>query len=197
MDRYDSKSTVPFYSQIVNWNGEDSGFPNSQEIENWQNNCCGVACLRMVLSYAKGIDANEIASYWDLIQLGLELNAYGDRGWIHRGLLEMAETFGLNGTCHRSESVEQLMSKISHGYTCIVSVTKGFLGGQPDENTGKPYPTGGHLVVAFDVETQANKGVGIVCNHPSSYPAWNRQAWTVELEKWYASFSGNYIAFRT
>lgn len=38
---------VPFSSQKVGWAGEDSGFPNSEEIAKWQSNCCGIACARI------------------------------------------------------------------------------------------------------------------------------------------------------
>ena len=53
-----------------------------------------------------------------------------------------------------------------------------------------PDGKGGHLVVAFDV---GNKS--IVCNHPSSYDPMNKQKWEVELDKWEASFSRNYMEF--
>jgi hypothetical protein len=36
---------------MVNWDHEDSVFSNLEEIEKWQNKCCGIACLRMVLDY--------------------------------------------------------------------------------------------------------------------------------------------------
>ena len=41
----------------MNWNGEDSGFPNQAEIDQWQSNCCGIACARMIIDAFTGVFA--------------------------------------------------------------------------------------------------------------------------------------------
>lgn len=177
---------VPFYSQIVNWRGEDSGFPNEEEIQKWENNCCGIACARMVIDFFTG----KKPTYWELLQIGLKKGAYIEAGWIHKGLVSIAEDFGIEGTTHRNKSIDDLVSTLKKGSVCIVSATAGFRGGQINKDTGLSYRKGGHLVVAFDV---GNKS--IVCNHPSSYDPMNKQKWEVELDRWEASFSRNYMEF--
>ncbi len=74
---------------------------------------------------------------------------------------------------------------IDRGSLCIVSVTKAFLGGKSideiihalktkayldvnNNGSGNRFPRGGHLVVAYEV-------VRDICNHPSSYPEWNKE----------------------
>ncbi|HBE80455.1 MAG TPA: hypothetical protein DDW65_22125 [Firmicutes bacterium] len=210
---------VPFYSQMVNWDHEDSGFSGPEEIEKWQNKCCGIACLRMVLGYYHWGNRKEL-SYWELLNLGLECNAHCEKGWIHQGLLNMGRFFGIAGQCHRQVTMEEVVSAIDRGSLCIVSVTRAFLGGKSaedilramnhqgslylktkayleNENQGfeNKFPRGGHLVVAYDGVRENGVVKQIVCNHPSSYPEWNRAGWAVEIDKWRDSFSGNFIEF--
>jgi Peptidase_C39 like family len=187
--------SMPFYSQMANWDDEDSGFPDQDSIQQWEPNCCGIACLRMILAYyGASHNNNERNSYWNLLQLGIARGAYSDKGWIHRGLLEMAEEYGIQGQCHRQKDVEHVIDAVQRDSVCIVSVTRYFMGGQNDEND-RPLPKGGHLVVAYDTFGGDNGITGIVCNHPSSGRQWNKVAWKVEIEKWEKSFSGNYIEF--
>ena len=186
--------SMPFYSQIVNWNDEDSGFPDPESIQQWERNCCGIACLRMILDYYGITNEDARTSYWNLLQLGLKRSAYSEKGWIHRGLLEMAGEYGIYGQCHRRTNVQHLVETIRKGCVCIVSVTRCFLGGQKDDG-GEPLPTGGHLVVAYDAISCGTLTTAMVCNHPSTGRSWNKAGWVVEIEKWENSFSGNYIEF--
>ena len=185
---------MPFYSQVVNWDDEDSGFPDLEAARQWEPNCCGIACLRMILSYYHADGEAGSTSYWALLQRGLARGAYSERGWIHRGLLEMAGEFGVRGRCHRQADLAQVVAAIQGGSVCIVSVTRYFLGGQPDAD-GSPLARGGHLVVAYDTLQDAAGVSAIICNHPSSGRPWNKAAWPVEVHQWERSMSGNYIEF--
>ncbi len=185
---------MPFYSQMVNWDNEDSGFPDPHAVEQWEANCCGIACLRMILAYYGVSSDHNRTSYWNLLQAGLARGAYSDKGWIHRGLLDMAAEFGVRGTCHRQVDMAHVVEAIRRGSVCIVSVTRYFLGGTPGAD-GSPLPRGGHLVVAYDLAERDGGQPAIVCNHPSSGRPWNMPAWTVEREKWERSFSGAYVEF--
>jgi hypothetical protein len=182
---------IKFYSQIVDWNGDCSGFPSLKEKEKWEKNACGIACIRMVINslLQEGIKEQ---SYWDLLQLALEKNAYCEKGWIHRELLEILRMFELNGQCHRNKTIEDVVNAIERNSVCIVSVTKCFLGGRFC-NSDFPLPKGGHLVVAYDTIYKNNKIDSIICNHPSSNEEWNKSRWSVSIEKWIDSFSGNFI----
>jgi hypothetical protein len=177
---------VPFYSQRVNWNGEDSGFPNQRSIDEWQQNCCGIACARMIIDCFTG----QKPTYWDLLQLGLKMKAYIEAGWIHKGLVDLIGTFGVIGQTHRNKNVGHLAETIKKGSICIASVTVLFLGGRINKATGIEFRKGGHLVVAHSVSNE-----GIVCHHPSSRETGNYENWVVPFSDWESSFSGNYMEF--
>lgn len=177
---------VPFYSQKVNWRGEDSGFPNPDEVERWQSNCCGIACARMVIETL----SSHRVGYWDLLQEGLQSRAYNDVGWIHRGLVELVARRGIHGSAHRTQDFENLLRSCQEGNLCIASVTVGFWGGQAKPGTDQVFGRGGHLVVAF-----VNHEGRLSCHHPSSRDEGNRADWVVSEEAWRRSFSGGFMEF--
>lgn len=177
---------VPFYSQLVNWNGEDSGFPNELEIARWEPNACGIASLRMIV----GALTPHRPGYWELLQRGVARGAYVEAGWIHQGLVELARDYGLAGTSHRRRTVQDLRTALERGSLCIVSVAVGFRGGLVDPTTGQPFPKGGHLIVALGTTPGA-----VFCHHPSSRPEWNKAFWPVEDALWDQSMSGNFMEF--
>ncbi len=141
---------VPFCSQVVNRNGEDSGFPSEDEIRKWESNACGIACLRMVLEDHGFNNRKKRPAYWELLSLAVSRGVYCEKGWIHKGLLELAREYGIDGQCHRNKTVTDVADAIGRGSICIVSVTKYFLGEEQD-GSSRILPRGGHLVVAYDV----------------------------------------------
>jgi hypothetical protein len=143
----DGVRSVPFYSRIVNWHGEDSGFPTAGDVNEWQRNPCGIAWLRMVLDYFHCCDASPKPTCWELLRMGLERRAYNEKGWIHQGLLDLAGIFGISGRCLRQKGVSDLAEATSRRSICIASVTVGFPGGQVDES-GQVRVKGGYPVVA-------------------------------------------------
>ena len=70
---------------------------------------------------------------------------------------------------HRQANIEDVIKAIDRGSLCIVSVTRGFLGGK-DDGFGNQLSRGGHLVVAYDIVRNNGNVTRIVCNYPSSYP---------------------------
>jgi len=182
---------VKFYSQIVDYKGEDSGFPSIEEKEKWEDNACGIACIRMIINTFPQKDGIE-KGYWELLSMAVNNNAYIEKGWIHHKLLEVLNLHGLNGQCHRNKTAKDLAAAIDSGSVCIASVTKRFIGGALGDN-GFVMAKGGHLVVAYDACYSNGCLKAIICNHPSSLEEWNKAQWVVEMEKWDASFSGNFI----
>jgi hypothetical protein len=175
----------------VDYNGEDSGFPSNEEKEKWEDNACGIACIRMIINTFSRKDGME-KGYWELLSLAVNNNAYIEKGWIHHKLLEILILHGLKGQCHRDKTIYDLAATIDSGSICIASVTKRFIGGQLDEN-GAAMARGGHLVVAYDTCYNNGNLEAIICNHPSSLEEWNKAQWAVDTERWNASFSGNFI----
>ena len=163
---------VKFYSQMVDYKGEDSGFPSIAEKEKWEDNACGIACIRMIINTSLREGGME-KGYWELLSLAVNNNAYIEKGWIHKKLLEILNLHGLNGRCHRNKTTKDLAAAIDSGSICIASVTKRFIGGLLDEN-GSIMARGGHLVVAYDTYYNDGNLKSIICNHPSSLEEWNR-----------------------
>lgn len=177
---------VPFYSQAVNFEGEDSGFPDQTAIDQWENNCCGIACARMVIDFYAGIKVG----YWELLQKGLQIRAYNDIGWIHKGLVDLAAEYGVEGRTHRGKTAGELFQTIRTGNICVVSASVGFRGGLKKRDSDEVFAKGGHLIVGF-VDEQGE----IACHHPSSALEWNKRNWVVPREHWERSFSGAYMEF--
>jgi hypothetical protein len=184
---------LPFVSQrTADWVAD--GYPSAEIAEHWAERACGIACLKMVLDgYFQGSVSYEQPKFWELLEKGLKAKAYCDRGWIHKGLLDLAESYGLVGKCHRNITTDDLYAMVSGGSVCIASVTVGFRGGQQDEN-GKVIPKGGHLIIAHGIE-MGRDSRNMICHHPSSHGSWNWPNRSVPLETWKSSFSGNAIEF--
>lgn len=178
-------TAVPFFSQAVNWAGEDSGFPNQDEVDRWQSNACGIASLRMVIAAFTG----RAPGYWELLQQGLALGGYNDVGWIHAKLVDLAGAHGVPGRALRRRTVTDLAASLDAGHLAIVSVTPGFRGGRTKPD-GSVWGRGGHLVVAL----RTTPG-GIACHHPSSVAEGNWVDRDLPLDRWEASFSGNFLEF--
>lgn len=178
-------TTVPFFSQTVNWAGDDSGFPNQAEVDRWQSNACGIASLRMVIAALTGRDPG----YWRLLQQGLDLNGYNAVGWIHAKLVDLAATHGVHGRALRRQTVADLAARLDAGRLAIASVTPGFWGGRPKPD-GSVWGRGGHLVVALRTTES-----GIACHHPSSVAEGNWIDRDLPFDRWEASFSGNFLEF--
>lgn len=180
------RKAIPFYSQKVNWAGEDSGFPNAEEVEKWQSNCCGIACARMVIDFFTG----RRVGYWELLQQGLQRKAYNDIGWIHQGLVDLTAQYGVRGRAFRGRDLADLVEAVDRESLCIASVSAGFRGGLKKAGTEEVFGKGGHLVVAF-----RNSSGRLSCHHPSSIDEWNKEDWVVSEEAWRRSFSGGFMEF--
>ncbi len=74
------KLDVPYYSQKIDV--KDLG---------WKNRACGIVCLKMAMDFYK----KDTPSLDELIKIGVETGAYSLSGWIHQGLIDIAEKFGL------------------------------------------------------------------------------------------------------
>ena len=79
--------TVPFYSQF-------------KDIESlvWQKQGCGIASLAMVIGFYQPQTAISVDS---LLDQGKALGAYDQKaGWTYKGLIEVAQKNGLDGTSY-------------------------------------------------------------------------------------------------
>ncbi|MEM9611677.1 MAG: C39 family peptidase [Actinomycetota bacterium] len=168
------------------------GFPTEELAAHWRPRGCGIACLRMVLT-SFGVEHD---SYWSLIEEGLNADAYCDRGWIHQGLVELAERRGVAGVSIRHADVDRLVGRLGRGDLVIASVTACFRGGQPEpEADGAPYAPGGHLVLVKGARFDGDRVLDLLVHHPSATEANNLADHWVSAERFTPSFSGNFMAF--
>lgn len=172
---------------------DDDAFPTRELAEHWRLRGCGIACLRMVLS-TYGI---EHGSYWSLISEGIDGGAYCDRGWIHKGLVDMASRRHLTGWARTNRTTGDLCGELVDGHLAIASVTVCFRGGQPHpEAPTEVYSPGGHLVVVTGArQTADGQPTDFRVHHPSATETNNLSDHWVNHERFEASFSGNYMAF--
>lgn len=158
---------VPFYSQF-----EDISDPS------WRKIGCGIASLAMVIEYyepgAITVDG--------LLKEGIAANAYlDDQGWIHGGLIALAESYGLEGatmslaSLTKDEAFAELREAVEAG-PVMASVHYTF------EPTN-PIP---HLVVINGIE-----GDTVYYNDPSE----PHGGGTISAAKFKAAWKNRYIDF--
>ncbi len=190
---------IPFYTQRVteeSWKAD--GFSDLQEGMSWQMRGCGIASLRMIIDGFLQREGKPCCEkQGEMIRKGLSREAYKPGvGWIHQGLAEMAEEYGVSGEAHRGKKAQDVAVALGAGKPCMLSVSPRFAGGKPDDN-GVPYGKGGHLVVTYGCELDgAEEPVAFLVHHPSCFLEYNWAAHWIPIEEFHASFSGNYIVFQ-
>ena len=187
---------IPFYSQRIEDGMFDrEGFRSREEAAYWQDRGCGVACLKMILDgYRIASNLAIETSYGQLVCQGLEMGAYCKKGWIHAGLVRLANRYGLQGSAFRNSDISTLLAELKLQRPCIVSVTTCFRGGlnSPD---GIIFQPGGHLAVALGFNQADGETTGFIVNHPSSSSEYNWSHRSVDLSRFKASFSGSFMSF--
>lgn len=144
----------------------------------WGESICGLACLRMIMGHYR----IPVVSAYDLLIEGIQLNAYCEKGWIHQGLANIAEKFGLNANPVVIKDGDELEMLIKNSGPVIVSVT-----GQLPEDGRK----GGHLIVACG-RYEENGVYMISFRDPSR---WGKTHSNVAEKRMLASFTGRGIVF--
>ncbi len=144
--------------------------------EVWGERCCGLACIRMLLRYYK-LPVPEQAA---MLQRGLQIGAFSEQGWIHSGLVRLAETWGLTGVTRRVDEMAELGDLTAAGLAPIVSSTFRF----PQDGRRE-----GHLVVFRGISMADGQPVANFAD-PSRWGASND---AVASQRFWASCTGNII----
>lgn len=205
VNRYDSYGSsevvrvaypIPFYTQMADFNDKDfQGFKSREEAEYWQCRGCGIASLKMIIDgFNRFRNMDDSLPYGSLIYKGDEDGAHCDAGWIHAGLVKLAEDYDIQGQAHRNACAEDVQAEIENNRPCIVSVTPAFNGGKTDEN-GNVRRKGGHLIVVKGVVKENGVLTGFIVNHPSSFLPLNLESYFVNVEDFKNSFSGAFMSF--
>jgi len=187
---------IPFYTQQVDFNDVNlQGFKSKEDAEHWQKRGCGIASVKMIIDgfqRHRGLKLSEL--YGKLIYKGLEIGGHCERGWIHKGLVELAKEYNILGQTFRLSNVSDIQLEIEKNRPCIASVSVGFNGGRINSK-GEVIQKGGHLIVVTGVVREKGELKGFIVNHPSSYSGFNWENHFVSVEDFKKSFSGAFMSF--
>lgn len=189
---------VPFFSQRLNEeNYKNEGFSSLKDAFSWSNRICGLACLKMAITYQCDSKAQPLK---ELLEVGLRLSAYKRGiGWVHEGLIKIASEYGLQGGCESlGTEVVRILKYLKEQKLVIASVSPAFEGGMTYRTaTGDTteIPRGGHLVVVTHALFDKDNLVGFRVHHPSSEKAYEWPNKNIGIETFSRSFSsaGNII----
>ncbi|MBL4951430.1 C39 family peptidase [Neobacillus sp. YIM B02564] len=143
----------------------------------WGDRACGLACLRMILAYF----GKPVPSQYELLVEGLQRNAYSPKGWIHKGLAELGESYSLRSAPIVIKNGNQLEQILKTTGPVITSVTHTF----PEDGR-----RGGHLVVVCGRHTELEPT--ITFRDPSR---WGASHSTVTEKRFFSSFTGRGLHF--
>lgn len=126
------------------------GAPDRSEYERWHPEVCGICCLKMIG------DACGSTSNTSLYQLTMECKQKGGfrelpngeiQGVFHKPLLDLAKSYGLDGSIESNLDLEKITASLQNGRFVILSLNKSKV---------NPRLKGGHLVLvhAYDPETE-------------------------------------------
>jgi len=141
----------------------ESGAKNTKEYTLWSWNCCGMACLKMILAHNQHkiiplvVLANQCLAYG-----GYEMPLEKSPGLFYRPFVTfIAKEYGLHGRAIGALTLAEIKRTVSDGGYAIVSVTA-----EIRLPSKEPTKHGGHLVVVFGYDD--DKQV-IYLNNPSGF----------------------------
>ncbi|MGX9134466.1 cysteine peptidase family C39 domain-containing protein [Rummeliibacillus sp. JY-2-4R] len=146
--------------------------------EYWGESVCGLACLRMIMGHYQ----LQVPSAYNLLIEGIQLNAYCEKGWIHQGLANIVEKYGIQAKPLSINDGEELEMLLTNYGPVIASVT-----GKLPEDGRK----GGHLIVICGRYMEDGEMM-ISFRDPSK---WGKLNSTVSEKRLLASFTGRGIVF--
>ena len=133
-------------------------------------------------------------TYGELVYKGVEMGAHCERGWIHKGLIELAKDYKISGQSFRLSDTSDIIRELDKNRPCITSVTVCFNGGRMNSN-GAIVQKGGHLIIVSGAIRENGVLQGFIVNHPSSYSHNNWENYIVSIEDFKRSFSNAFMSF--
>ena len=123
------KLDIPYYSQY-----------DDVKDEHWKPRACGAVCLKMVLDFMKPSET----SVSDFVLSANERGAFGEYGWIHQELINVAKNFGVSLERKEFKSEEKKFhTVVLTGFKEDEQELKGFYYNDPDYEGEDPNPSGG------------------------------------------------------
>ncbi|PIT92934.1 MAG: hypothetical protein COU06_02650 [Candidatus Harrisonbacteria bacterium CG10_big_fil_rev_8_21_14_0_10_38_8] len=186
------KHQVPFYSQtwdLDKW--ETLGFKDREEASYWQESCCGILCLKMIVDSFHIRDKKDLLpSVKELIGIGLEMDAYSHKGgWSHTGLASFIRRFGYSAVAKKINII-QIKEELDSGRLVMASVKWGFTGKKSLKERILFRKYGGHLVVVLGYEMENERISGVYVHHTSDYKGEEWQNELIPIKRFLKSFTG-------
>ncbi|MDP2629678.1 MAG: C39 family peptidase [Candidatus Harrisonbacteria bacterium] len=164
------KIDIPFYSQ--DWNLDDwenLGYKSKEEAAYWQESCCGILCMKMILDRFQ-LRKNEdlLPPVKELIDQGVKRGAYhAITGWSRSGLAAFIKSFNYHAEA-KNLSVHDIKEALDRGQFVIASVKWGFQGHRNlKERIQFWRKHGGHLIVVLGYEERKGDLTGFYVHHTS------------------------------
>ena len=170
------KREVPMVRQKFDY--EDwmhAGFESRQDCIDWSSRACGIACVAMAAKYFRA----EIQEKSELLHVGVKLQGYSSRGWVHVKLAELCEKIGLRAVALEVEDLQTVQEFLESDRLFVASVAEKF----PVDGT-----RGGHLVLIKGYDEVRKE---LYFNDPS---AWGQAHEKVSIERFLFSFAKRGIA---
>jgi len=169
----------------------------------WAADGCGIAAITAAVDSV--LVSHGVTTRLPAVTLACETHrshAYRPGvGWIHRGLVDFAQSYGLQSFNDAEDSIPSIARRIIDGWLAIASVTLHFRGGQPfqrsDGSTGVR-GKGGHLVVLSGVNVEAGQVTGFLVDDAQDVALADDEISTtiVPVKEFAASYSGKTIYLR-
>ncbi|PIR83001.1 hypothetical protein COU19_02975 [Candidatus Kaiserbacteria bacterium CG10_big_fil_rev_8_21_14_0_10_56_12] len=182
---------VPFYPQIWDLGAwRESGFASQEDAHYWQDSSCGVLCLKMAI---EGFLATAIDPISRMIERGEGLGAYAhDTGWSHRGLVNLAQLYGVEARARNVLSEKRIKRLLDRGALIIVSIKWAF----GSERSLKERilfwrRRGGHLALLVGYTDK-----GFIVHHTSITPGYNWEGAVVPFAEFKRGFTGRGIVLK-
>lgn len=173
---------------------KNSGAINKQEYLNWSWNMCGMACLKMILSYKKFltpplVTLGKMALNEGCYRINNSSKVPGDYldGLYHYPFLKFVEKkFGLIAQASQTLIIPEIVNQMGRGRLIIASVS-------PQIRSGKEtFNKGGHLVVitGYDLKQKC-----LYINNPSGFYGQSQKNFKVTFKDFSKYFSNRGIIF--
>jgi len=125
------------------------GAPNKEEYDRWSPEVCGICCLKMV---GDSYGLTNSVSIYQLARQCQKMGGYKESedgnilGVFHQPLLELAESYGINGCIVRNLNLKKIKAALKARRLIALSI---------DKSKINPNLTGGHLILIHSYDPKA------------------------------------------
>lgn len=188
-DTYVGYREVPYYSQKKEFLLKEGSLKPPQ-IDQWENNLCGLMCSLMVLNAFSTGSEHTVA---ELLSLTSKIGAFDQRrGWKHKKIVSLLGKYGINGKRRSVDDLDAMYELLDRKNLVVASVTPNYLNA---EFADKKNERGGHLVLIVGMCHIEAGHYQLSINDPGNEVSDGGQNLAVDSRIFGSHFSGNIIVF--